>query len=199
MMHYSWYARIEPPAAAPEVSVDRGFAGTDSPVFLPGSPAQTAGPSPSADCARESEGSGGIILVVEDEEMLLLAVSKMLRKKGYSVLGATDGTSAVELLHEHKGKIGLVLLDVTLPGLSSREVFDEARRVTPGIRIVLTSAYGQGVIDSSFAGTTVDHFLRKPYRLAALIEVLRNVLPVSCFLAWASSACAAGDAWCSLL
>jgi CheY-like chemotaxis protein len=188
MMHYGCDARIEPPAAAPELSVDRGFAG---------SPAGTAGPSSSADCARESEGSG-IILVVEDEEMLLLAVSKMLRKKGYSVLGAADGTSAVNLLHEHEGKIGLVLLDVTLPGLSSREVFDEARRVTPGIRIVLTSAFGQGVIDSLFAGTTVDHFLRKPYRLAALIELLRNALPVSCFLAWVSNACAAGDAWCSL-
>ena len=52
---------------------------------------------------------GGMILLVEDEEMLLLAVSKMLRKKGYSVLEAADGTIAVDLLRRYKDDVVLII------------------------------------------------------------------------------------------
>jgi len=121
-------------------------------------------------------GRRGKILLVEDEEMLLSAVSRMLGKQGYSVLEALDGAAAVELLRLHGDSVALMLLDVSLPGVSSREVLQEARSIRPGIAVILTSAFSQNQADNSFGGLQVEHFIRKPYRLAALVGLLQHVL-----------------------
>jgi CheY-like chemotaxis protein len=116
------------------------------------------------------------ILLVEDEKTLLRAIAKMLERHGFSVLTATDGTDAVALLRRHGGDIALLLLDVTLPGVSSREVLEEARRIRPDMPVILTSAHSENVLDSFFAGVQIEHFLRKPYRLAALVNLVQSVL-----------------------
>ena len=119
-----------------------------------------------------------MILLVEDEETLLLAVSKMLRKKGYPVLEAANGDLAVDLLHRYRADVALILLDVNLPGRSSREVLDEARRIGGSqVPVILTSAFSQNLIGSSFDGMKIDHFIRKPYRLAAIVELVQNFWP----------------------
>jgi CheY-like chemotaxis protein len=74
------------------------------------------------------------------------------------------------------GRLDGVLLDVTLPGKSSREVLEDARRVHPGLRVILTSAYSKATIDAAFAGLQVDHFIRKPFVLGDLFNVLRTAL-----------------------
>jgi CheY-like chemotaxis protein len=81
--------------------------------------------------AKKGVSHAGTILVVEDEDLLRLAVSKALTKRGFSVLEACDGSAGMELIRAHKNDIDVVLLDVTLPGLSSREIFEEARRIRP--------------------------------------------------------------------
>ena len=70
----------------------------------------------------------GMILVVEDEAPLRFAVTKFLRKKGFRVIEAADGTVALNLIREHKDAIAVVLLDITLPGAPSRDVYAEACR-----------------------------------------------------------------------
>ena len=113
--------------------------------------------------------------MVEDEEPLRLAVVKMLRRNGLSVIEAEDGTAALARLREPGDHIGLVLLDITLPGAPSREVFAEARRRRPDMKVVLTSAYGQKTVDESFPGMEIDAFIRKPYQLAELISLIRKL------------------------
>jgi DNA-binding response OmpR family regulator len=123
--------------------------------------------------------NSGIILLVEDEEILLGAVAKMLRKQGYSVLTASNGTEAVDLLRLHNSSVSLVLLDVSLPGLSSREVLLEARRQRLEMPIILTSALAENVVEPIFADLSIERFIRKPYRLAELVNVLNDSLPRS--------------------
>ena len=62
------------------------------------------------------------ILVVEDEDLLRQGVSKMLRRDGLSVLEASDGSAALDVIRARKGDIDMLLLDITLPGASSRKV-----------------------------------------------------------------------------
>jgi CheY-like chemotaxis protein len=121
-------------------------------------------------------GRRGKILLVEDEETLLLAVSRMLAKKGYSVLEAIDGAAAVELLRLHGDNVAAMLLDVSLPGVSSSQVLQEARSRRPEIAVILTSAFSRNEVGTSFGGLPVEHFIRKPYRLATLVELLQRVL-----------------------
>jgi two-component system, cell cycle sensor histidine kinase and response regulator CckA len=127
--------------------------------------------------AKQSNAGTGTILLVEDEEGLRLAVSKALRNWGYSVLDARDGTSAMELFLAHKDDLDAILLDVTIPGKSSREVFEEILRIRPNLKVVLTSAYSEETVATAFAGLRIMRFIRKPFRLAELAGVLRDVLP----------------------
>jgi two-component system, cell cycle sensor histidine kinase and response regulator CckA len=124
-----------------------------------------------------SERSGarkGTVLVVEDEEVLRLAVSKALRKRGFSVVDASDGSEAMNLLRTQKDEINVILLDVTLPGVSSREILDGIQRTAAHVKVVLTSAYSKQHVDSTLAGLRITNFIRKPFQLDELAGVLRD-------------------------
>jgi two-component system, cell cycle sensor histidine kinase and response regulator CckA len=126
---------------------------------------------------EQSNARAGTILVVEDEELLRLAVSKALRKKGFSVLDAGDGSAAMDLLRTHIYDLDVILLDVTLPGTSSWQIFEEAQRIRPNLKIILSSAYSKETVDATFTGMRVDHFIRKPFQLGDLVSLLQDALP----------------------
>jgi len=123
-----------------------------------------------------AEGTSGsrkaTILVVEDEDLLRQAASKMLYKKGYFVLEARDGTTALDLIRAHNESIDVLLLDVTLPGASSREVLEEARRLKPGLSVIVTSANSEEMANATLA-CKVERFIRKPFGLDDLIGLVR--------------------------
>jgi two-component system, cell cycle sensor histidine kinase and response regulator CckA len=126
---------------------------------------------------KEQRALYGTVLVVEDEDALRLAVSGMLRKKGLRVIEANDGSSAFELVRTHEDVIDVMLLDFTLPGASSREVFEEARELRPDLKVILTSAYSRETVETSFSGLLIEHFIRKPFHLVDLMGLLQDVLP----------------------
>jgi PAS domain S-box-containing protein len=114
------------------------------------------------------------ILVVEDEHLLRVAISKSLRKVGFLVMEASDGSTARDLIRAHKDDLDAVLLDVTLPGTSSWEVLQEARSVRPDLKVVVTSAYSKETVDASFSGLRVHHFIRKPFHLDDMARLLMD-------------------------
>jgi PAS domain S-box-containing protein len=126
--------------------------------------------------AEQSNDRAGTVLVVEDEELIRLAVAKALRRQGFSVMKASDGSAAMELIRTYKDDIGVILLDVTLPGKSSREVFEEVQRLRPDLKMILTSAYGKETVDATFAGLRVEYFIRKPFQLGDLVRLLGGTL-----------------------
>jgi CheY-like chemotaxis protein len=116
------------------------------------------------------------LLLVEDEETLRSSVSKLLSKRGISVVEASDGWAAIDLLRSHPRTIDVILLDMTIPGASSHDVLEEARRVRPATRIILTSAYSQEMVTASVETPQVRAFIRKPFRLEELMRLLRDIL-----------------------
>jgi PAS domain S-box-containing protein len=116
------------------------------------------------------------ILIVEDEDTLRLSVSKMLRKRGFSVLEAADGDSAVNLIRAQGEDIAVVLLDLTLPGKSSLEVLEELQHTRPAVKVILTSAYGREGVTRSLRALRHESFIRKPYQVSELVSVVRSAL-----------------------
>jgi CheY-like chemotaxis protein len=119
------------------------------------------------------------VLVVEDEFTLRQAVGKILRKNGFEVFETADGTSAVDLLRVSGDKIDVILLDLTIPGASSREVVAVAKQVRPDIRVILTSAYSQEMAKGMVSAPQVRGFIRKPFQLGELVKTLENALSES--------------------
>jgi PAS domain S-box-containing protein len=120
--------------------------------------------------------AAGTVLLVEDEDTLRRSVSSMLRKRGFAVVEAGDGCAAVDLFRSHQDHIDVILLDITIPGSSSREVMAEARRIRPDIKVILTSAYSRAMVMPSLDAPRISAFIRKPFPLADLVELLRNTL-----------------------
>jgi CheY-like chemotaxis protein len=114
------------------------------------------------------------VLVVEDEDSLRRAVAKLLRKAGFQVLEASNGSAAIELLREKGTNISVLLLDLTIPGCSSNEVVAEAVKARHNIKIVLTSAYGRGMVTSAGSEAQTYAFIRKPFQLKDLMKVISS-------------------------
>jgi len=114
--------------------------------------------------------------MVEDEPTMLQSVSKMLRRRGFLMVEASDGSAANSLLQDERNAIDVMLLDVTIPGKSSREVFDEARRLRPALKVILTSAYSEELVGSSLNWMLADGFIRKPYQIDSLELLIEQVL-----------------------
>jgi CheY-like chemotaxis protein len=119
---------------------------------------------------------GTTVLIVEDEPAMLGAVSKLLGRKGFGVLQASNGTTALELIRDAQRHIDAMLLDVTLPGVPSRQVFEESVRLRPALAVILTSAYSKESIEASFIGLKPAPFIRKPFLIDDLIILLEGTL-----------------------
>jgi DNA-binding NtrC family response regulator len=119
----------------------------------------------------QAEGAATILLV-EDEDPLRQAVSKMLRKRGMTVIEAANGSAAMDAIRAAQ-RIDVLILDITIPGASSRDVFAEARRLRPETRMIVVSAYAKDVAAASLE-VPVEHFMRKPYCVGELMELIRQ-------------------------
>jgi len=116
------------------------------------------------------------ILLVEDEDPLRQAVAKMLRKRGSEILEAANGSTAIDLIRTHGDRIDAILLDMTIPGRSSREVLAEASRIRPDLKVILTSAYSEETAMATMSSLLIRGFIRKPFQIGDLLQMFRRVL-----------------------
>ena len=126
--------------------------------------------------AGERTKQTGKVLMVEDAVALRSAVSEALRMQGFAVIEAGDGTAAAEEVRARADDIDVIVLDVMLPGIPSWEVLREARRLRPGIKIILMSGHSRHYVRTSFEGVAIDRFLEKPFDLHDVLGVLRETL-----------------------
>ena len=78
------------------------------------------------------------------------------------------------MFRTHASRINVVLLDVTLPGLSGPEIFAALRELRPDVQVVLTTAYARAqALEKVGAGASC-LYIRKPYQLAELAELLQT-------------------------
>ena len=115
------------------------------------------------------------ILLVDDERYILDVGSGMLRRMGYRVLQAA-GEEAIDLYHDQKEEIGLVILDMVMPGMGGAEVFDELKTVNPDVRVILSSGYSLNGLASGIMAKGCRSFIQKPFGMAELSQKVRKVL-----------------------
>ena len=122
-----------------------------------------------------TENGGTTILIAEDEPSLIELLQKILKAAGYNLLVAENGKKALEIADKHKPNIDLLLSDIVMPEMSGVELAKALKAKHPESRIILTSAYDQGmlVMDSEW------HFIQKPYFPQRLLEEVRNALSIS--------------------
>ncbi len=120
--------------------------------------------------------SGGTVMVIDDEETVRTVARLILEKAGYKVLTACDGLEAEELYEREAGRIGLVLLDMTMPHIDGSETFTRLRRIDPDVQVILTSGYSESDATSRFSGKGLAGFIQKPYTPGELVGLVRRIM-----------------------
>jgi two-component system, OmpR family, response regulator RegX3 len=113
------------------------------------------------------------VLVVEDEESFIEALTVGLRREGFEVVVARDGLDAIALFDRHKPD--LVLLDVMLPKMSGIDVCRQIRTRSK-VPIIMVTAKGAEIDTVVGLEVGADDYVTKPYRLRELVARMRAVL-----------------------
>jgi PAS domain S-box-containing protein len=143
-------------------------------IYLPrvSSPATSGTPPPGEPVSAGHE----TILLVEDERALRELTSRILRSAGYTVLEASSGAEALDLLTRPGSHVDLMLTDVVMPGMNGRELAERVTGLRPGVKVLYTSGYTDDAILKHGVLDDERRFIAKPYTPAALKRKVRELL-----------------------
>ena len=149
--------------------------GTSVRIYLPRAAEGTALARPETRDGSLPRGSEKILLV-DDDAMVREMVVMQLQNLGYRVVSAVNGSQALDLL-ERDGGFDLLFTDVVMPGgLNGRQLADEARKLSPGMRVILSSGYADTAVPQPGGLDQGVHLLNKPYRRSDLAKKVREAL-----------------------
>lgn len=128
--------------------------------------------------ARAAAGDlgGHRVLVIDDEEHVRRVAARALATWGIDVVTAANGAEGIELLGADEGRIVLVLLDLTMPGLSGAETFMGIHEIRPGLPIVVMSGYNEYDVADRLPAHGRAGFVQKPFQLVELREAVVRAL-----------------------
>jgi CheY-like chemotaxis protein len=152
--------------------------GTTVKIYLPRLLSEPSGEEeePRVTAGFETSPRQDTILVVEDDDDVRAYTVDCLRDLGYRVLEAHDGPSALRLLERQEDPVDLLFTDVVMPGMSGRELADEARKVQPDLRVLFTSGYTRNAIVHAGRLDAGVEMIMKPFTYEALAQKVRDVL-----------------------
>lgn len=118
----------------------------------------------------------GTILLVEDEDAVRAFASRALASRGYTVLEADSGISALEEVDEHRDEIDLVISDVVMPEMDGPTLLRELRNRGMDVRIIFISGYAQDAFAKNLEENEKFAFLPKPFSLKQLAAAVKDSL-----------------------
>jgi signal transduction histidine kinase/CheY-like chemotaxis protein len=121
-------------------------------------------------------GHGERVLLVDDEAPLVAFGTAALERLGYRVLGFTDVLDAVDALQARPEDFDIVITDLSMPGMTGTEFAEIARRLRPGLPVVLTTGYAGGLDVEKVRRHGVRELILKPAVLEVLAATIRGVL-----------------------
>ncbi|MEW6068398.1 MAG: ATP-binding protein [Nitrospirota bacterium] len=121
-------------------------------------------------------GNGETILLIDDEKIILELGKNLLERLGYNVVIAENGFEAAALYKRLKDEVSLVVLDLIMPILSGKEVFERLRQINPTAKILISTGYAKDEIIQPLLEKGAKGFLEKPYNIYGMAESVRKAL-----------------------
>lgn len=116
------------------------------------------------------------ILVVDDEPNIVLSLEFLMEQAGYKVTTAEDGEQALACVESTTPD--LILLDISLPGISGFDVLEQlrAQAATERLPIIMLTAHGREVEREKGMAMGADDYITKPFSTQALVEKVRQLI-----------------------
>jgi len=144
-------------------------------IHLP-SVSATAAPAAAGDEGEGPRGSGQTVLVVDDEEPLVRLNEELLATLGYEPVGFVSSAAALEALRADPQRFDLLLSDEAMPGLTGSELALEARRLRPGLPVLLMTGFASPALLQRAREAGVAEVLGKPLAARDLARALAAAL-----------------------
>jgi PAS domain S-box-containing protein len=121
-------------------------------------------------------GGSETVLLAEDDPVVGDFHRTLLEEAGYTVIAAIDGIEALDKFAEFEGVIDLLILDVIMPRMNGKQVFDNIKLARPGVKTLFMSGYARDVLVE--AGTLLEgiELMMKPVDPDELLRKVRQVL-----------------------
>lgn len=118
------------------------------------------------------------VLVIEDEQNIVEAISFILSRDGWTVHVHSNGATAIEAVHARRPDV--VILDVMLPGRSGYDILRDLRDdpATAALPVLMLTARGQARDREMALRAGASHYMTKPFSNAEVLEALEALRPV---------------------
>jgi two-component system, NtrC family, response regulator HydG len=114
------------------------------------------------------------VLIVDDQESIRLALSRMLSKEGYEVILANEGEEALDILRENK--VNVILSDLKMPKMDGLRLLKASKLIKPEVEVILITAHG--TIEKA-VGAMKDgayDFITKPFKKIVIANMIRKAI-----------------------
>jgi signal transduction histidine kinase len=122
------------------------------------------------------KGQGQHILYVDDEEPLVLLITRTLKRLGYKVTGLTNPVEALHILQKDPCEFQALVTDLSMPEMSGTDLAQEALQVCPNLPVILTSGYIRSQDQEVARRIGVRELILKPDTVEELGNVLHRLL-----------------------
>jgi two-component system cell cycle sensor histidine kinase/response regulator CckA len=118
----------------------------------------------------------GTVMLVEDEDPVRIFGARALRNKGYKVIEAKSGESALEAIHAAEETIDLLITDVVMPHMDGPDLVRHVRASHPEMKVIFISGYTEDAFRQRLDKDSDIHFLPKPFSLKQLATKVKEVI-----------------------
>jgi len=123
-----------------------------------------------------SKGCGERVLVIDDEDAVRNVLGLSLSHLGYEVETASSGREGLEIFQAAQGAIGLVVLDLLMPGLSGEDVFYRLQEIDPGVKVLIVSGFSSEHVVQRILRDGARDFIQKPFSIEVLSDKVGGCL-----------------------
>lgn len=121
-------------------------------------------------------GMKGTVLIAEDEKEIRDLLTLLFQTEGFSVLSASDGKEALDLVHEHQDEIVLLVTDLGLPKLEGIDLIRATKSVIPSLKIIAATGFGHHDVRVRLREAGVQSFFPKPFSPLELLAAAKDLL-----------------------
>ncbi len=116
------------------------------------------------------------VLIADDEQSIVATLEDDLADAGHEVLAAPDGNRALDIIR--KNDVECLITDLSMPGMGGMTLIEEARKVRPGLQIIVITGYGtiESAVEAIKKGAA--EYVQKPFlneQIVALVDRLAKI------------------------
>lgn len=123
-----------------------------------------------------SAGGAETLLIVDDEEVLVELLHRLVERHGYRALSAMSGKEALRLFDENRDKIDLVITDLMMPEMDGKQLAKELLQRDPSVRILISTGYSEPTDISYLLEAGARGIVMKPYQADKLLVAIQAAL-----------------------